>query len=179
MNDVQNESLYPFVNQTTYDIPALSALNRLAEATVRKEKSRRTKALCWLLGAIGLVAGAYCYPHQSLVGSLLLLYGVLLILVALSWKSFQLRSSQRQLQRGMRECTYCFDDDEILCHTEAGVTSYTYEQAYAVVADKDWYAIFFDTSHGIILRKEGFTVGDPVSFKAFVGQHTQLPIQEV
>lgn len=179
MNDGQNESLYPFVNQTTYDIPALSALNRLAEATVRKEKSRRTKALCWLFGVIGLVAGAYCYPHQSLVGSLLLLYGVLLILVALSWKSFQLRSSQRQLQRGMRECTYCFDDDEILCHTEAGVTRYTYDQTYAVVADKDWYAIFFDTSHGIILRKEGFTVGDPVSFKAFVGQHTQLPIQEV
>ena len=43
-----NESLYPFVNHTTYDIKALSALNRLAEASVRKEKSRRTKSLCWL-----------------------------------------------------------------------------------------------------------------------------------
>ena len=50
-----NESLYPFVNHTTYDIKALSALNRLAEASVRKEKSRRTKSLCWLLGVVGLV----------------------------------------------------------------------------------------------------------------------------
>ena len=55
-----NESLYPFVNHTTYDIKALSALNRLAEASVRKEKSRRTKSLCWLLGVVGLVGGAYC-----------------------------------------------------------------------------------------------------------------------
>ena len=60
-----NESLYPFVNHTTYDIKALSALNRLAEASVRKEKSRRTKSLCWLLGVVGLVGGAYCYPHQK------------------------------------------------------------------------------------------------------------------
>ena len=75
-----NESLYPFVNHTTYDIKALSALNRLAEASVRKEKSRRTKSLCWLLGVVGLVGGAYCYPHQNLVGSLLLLYGVILLL---------------------------------------------------------------------------------------------------
>ncbi len=153
-----NESMYPFVNHTTYDMQALSALNRLAEATVRKEKSRRTRALCWLLGVVGLVAGAYCYPHQSLVGSLLLLY---------------------ELQRGMRECTYEFDDDEIICNTEAGVTRYSYEQTYAVVSDKDWYAIFFDISHGIVIRKTGFTVGDPVSFKAFIGQHTQLPIQEI
>ena len=172
------ESLYPFVNHTTYDVRALVALNNLAEASVRKDKSRRTKMLCWLLGVVGLVAGAYCYPHQSLVGSLLLLYGVILLLVAISWKSFQLRSSQRQLQRGMRECTYEFDEDEIICNTEAGIQRYAYEQTYAVVTNADWYAIFFDLSHGIIIDKNGFTVGDAMSFKAFIGQHTQLPIQE-
>ena len=152
-----NESLYPFVNHTTYDIKALSALNRLAEASVRKEKSRRTKSLCWLLGVVGLVGGAYCYPHQNLVGSLLLLYGVILLLVAISWKNFQLRSSQRQLPRGMRECTYEFDEEEIICNTEAGITRYSYEQAFAVVSDQNWYVIFFDMSHGIILDKAGFT----------------------
>lgn len=172
------ESLYPFVNHTTYDVKALAALNNLAESSVRKDKSRRTKVLCWLLGVLGLVAGAYCYPHQSLVGSLLLLYGVILLLVAISWKSFQLRSSQRQLQRGMRECTYEFDEDEIICNTEAGIQRYAYDQTYAVVANADWYAIFFDLSHGIIIDKKGFTVGDAMSFKAFIGQHTQLPIQE-
>ena len=173
-----NESLYPFVNHTTYDIKALSALNRLAEASVRKEKSRRTNSLCWLLGVVGLVGGAYCYPHQNLVGSLLLLYGVILLLVAISWKNFQLRSSQRQLPRGMRECTYEFDEEEIICNTEAGITRYSYEQAFAVVSDQNWYVIFFDMSHGIILDKAGFTTGDAMSFKAFIGQHTQLPIQE-
>ena len=101
-----NESLYPFVNQTTYDRRALTALNDLAEKSVRKEKSRITRLLCFVLGLIGLVAGAYVYPKQSMVGSLLLLYGVLLLLVGISWKSFQLRSSQRQLQRGMKICTY-------------------------------------------------------------------------
>ena len=138
----------------------------------------RMGGLLRLLGVVGLVGGAYCYPHQNLVGSLLLLYGVILLLVAISWKNFQLRSSQRQLPRGMRECTYEFDEEEIICNTEAGITRYSYEQAFAVVSDQNWYVIFFDMSHGIILDKAGFTTGDAMSFKAFIGQHTQLPIQE-
>ena len=85
MNESSSESLYPFVNQTTYDQKALMALNHLAELSVRKEKSRRTRSLCLLLGAVGLIGGAYLYPSQTLVGSLLLLYGVLLLLVGISW----------------------------------------------------------------------------------------------
>ena len=181
-----NESLYPFVNHTTYDIKALSALNRLGEIIgealdihkLCSSKAERTDRIKELLGVVGLVGGAYCYPHQNLVGSLLLLYGVILLLVAISWKNFQLRSSQRQLPRGMRECTYEFDEEEIICNTEAGITRYSYEQAFAVVSDQNWYVIFFDMSHGIILDKAGFTTGDAMSFKAFIGQHTQLPIQE-
>ena len=49
-----NESLYPFVNQTSYDTRALSALNLMAEATVRKEKSQKTRMLCLILGALGI-----------------------------------------------------------------------------------------------------------------------------
>lgn len=171
-------SLYPFVNKTNYDRRALMALNDLAEKTVRKEKSRMTRLLCYVGGVIGLAAGAYLYESYSLVSSLLLLYGVILLYVGLSWKSFQLRSSQRQLQRGMQVCTYEFDEEEIICTTGAGVQRYSYEQAFAVASDKDWYAIFFDASHGIIIDRKGFVEGDDLFFKAFIGQHTQLPIQE-
>ena len=174
-----NESLYPFVNHTTYDLNALRALNDIAEATVRKDKSRRTKVLGALLGVFGLVAGAMLYPKQSLIGSLLLLYGVVLLLMVLRWKSFQLRTSQQQLQKGMRECTYEFDEEEMICNTEAGVTRHPYEQMFAVVSSQDWYAIFFDESHGVMLDKKGFTTGDAMSFKSFIGQRTMLPIQEI
>lgn len=173
-----SESLYPFVNETTYDRAALTALNDLAEKSVRKEKSRRTRYLCTILGLAGLVAGVFCYKYQTMVGSLLLLYGVLLLVLALNWKSFQLRSSQRQLQQGVRVCTYEFDDDEIICNTGAGVNRYSYEQIYAVAADAKWYAIFFDMNNGIIIDRNGFTEGDDMFFKGFIGQHAQLPIQD-
>ena len=173
-----NESLYPFVNHTTYDIKALSALNRLAEASVRKEKSRRTKSLCWLLGVVGLVGGAYCYPHQNLVGSLLLLYGVILLLVAISWKNFQLRSSQRQLPRGRRECTYEFDEEEIICDTEAGITRYSYEQAFRRGIRPELVRHLFrheprhHSGQGRLHHRGRNVLQSPI------GQHTQLPIQE-
>ncbi len=175
-----NESLYSFVNQTAYDSRALAALNLMAEATVRKEKSRRNRMLCFILGVFGLAAGTFLYPQQNLIGSLLLLYGVLLLLVGISWKRFQLRSSQRQLQRGAQSVVYEFDDEEIVCHLQTGtIQRYTYDQIDAVASNDSWYAVFFDQDHGIILDKNGFTQGDALSFRAFIGQHTMLPILDI
>jgi hypothetical protein len=171
-----NEAEY--VNVTQYDTRALTALNDLAQRSVRKESSQRTRRLAFLMGLVGLVLGAVVYPMQSMVGSLLLLYGVLLLLLVMNWKSFQLRSSRRQLQHGVKTCTYTFTGQEIICETEAATLRYAYDQAFAVVADRDWYAIFFDAAHGVILDKNGFTQGDPLLFKSFLGQHTMLPIQE-
>jgi|GEM_PF-1097191 len=179
-SDDPGDGLHPFVNHTGYDTRALSALNLMAEATVRKEKSQRTRMLCLILGAFGLVAGFFCYKNNSLIGGLLVLYGVLLLFVGISWKNFQLRSSKRQLQRGAQSVVYEFDDEEIVCNLSTGIIHrYSYDQIDAVVSNDEWYAIFFDMDHGIILDKAGFTVGDALSFRAFIGQHTMLPIQDI
>ena len=170
----------PFVNRTDYDTRALAALNRMAEATVRKEKSQKTRMLCLVLGVFGLVAGYFCYKNNTLIGSLLALYGALLLFVGVTWKSFRLRSSRRQLQRGAQSVVYEFDEEEIVCRLASGVIHrYAYNQIEAVVSDEEWYAIFFDMDHGIVLDKAGFTAGDAPSFKSFIGQHTMLPIQEI
>ena len=173
-----NESLYPFVNHTTYDLKALGAMNRLAELSVRREKSRRTKGICGVLGLIGLVGGVYCYPHQNHGGqpddavrrdpadSAHLLEELPAALLPAA------------AAPGDEGCTYEFDEEEIICTTAAGEQRYSYEQVFAVVSDMAWYVIFFDASHGIILDKNGFSVGGRPDFKAFIGQHTQLPIQE-
>ena len=101
-----SESLYPFVNKTSYDLAALKALNDLAEKTVRKEKSKRTRTLCYIMGIVGLVGGALVYNMQNTIGSQLLLYGVLLLWVGISWKNWQLRSTKSQLKRCMHVCVY-------------------------------------------------------------------------
>ena len=179
-SDDPGDPLFSFVNHTSYDTRALSALNLMAEATVRKEKSQKTRMLCLILGVFGLAAGYFCYKNNTLVGSLLVLYGVLLLFVGVTWKNFQLRSSRRQLQRGAQDVRYEFGDEEIVCRLSSGIIQrYTYDQIEAVVSDEAWYAIFFDMDHGIVLDKAGFTTGDPMSFKAFIGQHTMLPIQEI
>ena len=59
------------------------------------------------------------------------------------------------------------------------VNRYSYEQVEAVVASKDYYAIFFDRNNGIIIDRKGFTEGDDMFFKSFIGQHTQLPVQDI
>ena len=60
-----NESLYPFVNHTTYDLKALGAMNRLAELSVRREKSRRTKGICGVLGTSAWWAACTATPTKT------------------------------------------------------------------------------------------------------------------
>ena len=165
-----NESLYPFVNHTTYDLKALGAMNRLAERGVRREKSRRTKGICGVLGLIGLVGGVYCYPPPKPGGqpddavrldpadSAHLLEELPAALLPAA-------------AQGMKECTYEFDEEEIICTTAAGERRYSYEQVFAVVSDMAWYVIFFDASHGIILDKNGFSVGTPGTLRPSSGRH--------
>lgn len=176
-----NEDFAPFVNQTTYDRRALEAMNRMAQATVRREKSKRTRLGNAVIGAAFLAGGIYCYMGEGwdLVGMLLVVYGALLLLMVLRWDAYQLRSSQRQLKSAMRECRYAFDEEIFTCTPQAGVTEHPYDQIFAVVADKDWYVLFFDEDHGVILDRKGFTAGDDMSFKPFIGQHTHLPIQDL
>lgn len=174
-----SDSIYPYVNKTNYDLAALKALNDLAEKTIRKEKSKRTRTLCYVIGTVCLVGGVLTNSIQSTVSSLLLIYGVLLLWVGISWKNWQLRSTKSQLKRGMQVCVYEFDDEEIICNTEAVVNRYSYEQVEAVAASQDYYAIFFDKNNGIIIDRKGFTEGDDMFFKSFIGQHTQLPILDV
>lgn len=174
-----SESLYPFVNTTNYDINALKALNDLAEKSVRKQMTKPKRILSGVIGVACLALGGYMMPSHPFVGAILLVYGVLLFLMCISWKSFHLKSSQRQLQRNAQVCTCEFSDDEIICNTDAFQQRFTYKEVFAVVTDQQWYAIFMDKNHGIILNRDGFTQGDPAMFKAFIGQHTKLPIQEV
>lgn len=174
------ESMYPFENKTTYDRPALEAMNRLAEATVRKKKSTRTRSLCFIIGVFLLAAGAYYYNVSNMIGSLMLIYGVLLLLGGLYWKKIQVWGSQRQLnQQRSRECTYVFDEEQFACVTENMTDAFRYEQVSTIVCDKDWYVLFFDEGHGVIIDRKGFTVGDDMSFRGFIGMHTQLPILDI
>ena len=174
------EAMYPFENKTTYDRPALEAMNRLAEATVRKKKATRTRSLCYILGVLLLAAGVYYYNISNMAGSLMLIYGVLLLLGGIYWKKLQIWSSQRQLaQQKSRECTYLFDEDNFCCVTESLTDAFSYDKVTAVVSDKDWYVLFFDQGHGVIIDRKGFTVGDDMTFRSFIGMHTQLPIMDV
>lgn len=173
------ESLHPFVNRTVYDEKALEALNNLAESSVRRGKSQQKRFLALLMGAVGLVLGVLLHNSHPMIAKLLLLYGVILLLLSLYWKKFQLKSSQRQLRASMRNCLYEFSEEGFTCSAEGGTEVFLYDQITAVVTDKDWIALFFDEGHGVILDKNGFTAGDAMGFRGFIGMHTQLPIQDL
>lgn len=172
------ESLYTFVNKTNYDRNALAALNDLAEKSVSKKKSQSTRILSLVGGVACLVLGVTMRESSGLASTLFLVYGVLLLLACISWRSLRLKSSQRQMKHGGSLCTYGFDEEGIFCQTDTFSQTFPYDQVFAVVMNDKWYAIFFDANHGIIMNRKGFTEGDDLSFKAYIGQHTQLPIQE-
>lgn len=148
---------------------------------MQKDRYRRNRMFCYILGILGLAGGVAIFaivPEKQALGAIALIYGLMLLLVGIYWNRFQVWSSQRQLVNGVKTCTYTFSDDMISCETESDVTHYAYNRVYAVAETETWFGLFFDLSHGVVIDKKGFTKGDPVSFKAFIGRRTKLPIQE-
>jgi len=170
------------INTTNYDQKALSAMNRLASATVQKKKTMTTRSFCIGLGILGLAAGIFVYlrlPEKKTIGNLCLLYGILLMAVGLNWNRFQAWTSGKMMSPGIAKCTYSFEEDAVTVTNDAGESRYAYSRFDAAAEDDDWFMLFMDSKHGMIIDKSGFTAGSDEDLRTLIQETMKLPLDRV
>lgn len=171
-----------FINDTNYNQNSLNALNRLAGQTVDREKKRLYRALCVILGFLGLAGGFYLQQiaqKEGILPSFAYLYGSILLFVGIFWYPFQNYTSKRMLTRGMQSCHFEFDNEGFTSENQATSSYYHYRNLYAISENDHFYALFLDSKHGIILSKSGFTAGGSNIFASFLEEKTGLTIRKV
>ncbi|MEG2000597.1 MAG: YcxB family protein [Evtepia sp.] len=156
-----------YINHTTYDKRALTALNYFAGKTIQKKKTAISRTFCIVMGILGLAAGLtllFLAHEKQTLAALALLYGVLFLGVGLFWTQFQTWSSKRMMMQNVKHCTFVFDEEGVSMENEVETTHYLYRRLRTVAENKDWYVFFMDAQHGFALDKAGF---DSVNLKAF------------
>lgn len=167
------------INKTTYDKPTLSALNRLTCQTIQKTKTRITRAVCLVLGIVGIVGGILLNQgdYNPTVSALVMLYGVILLAASLFWSHFQTWTSSRMMAQGMKHCTFTFQDDALVADNDTATSRYAYHRFTAMAEDDHWFVLYLDPKHGIILSKTGFTSGDAAQARQLLETQTGLTFQ--
>lgn len=171
-----------FINDTNYNKKSLNALNRLAGQTIDPGKKRIYRIVCVVIGALALADGFYLQAVKQMEGivpSLVVVYGLLLLFLGLFWYQFQYYTSKRMMTRGMQTCHYHFEEDGFSSKTQLTDTSYYYHNLFAISENDNFYALFLDSKHGIIIDKSGFTKGDSHSFASFLEEKSGLTIKKV
>lgn len=171
-----------YINKTVYDQNALGALNRLAVKTVQKQKTFLSRAFCFVFGILGLGIGATLLfgPQQDRsLGTLGILYGVMFLGIGTFWTRFQTWTSRRMLTLGVKNCTFSFDDFSVTVENEMETNRYLYRNLYAAVEDENWYVLFLDKKHGIVLDKSGFTMGEAAAFRAYLEEKIGQPVEQI
>lgn len=168
------------INQTTYDKPTLTALNRLTCQTIQKTKTQATRGICLILGIAGIAVGILLGRKPDFsptVASLVMLYGLILFAASLFWSRFQTWTSGRMMSEGMKHCTFTFQEDALVADNEAASSRYAYHHFTALAEDDQWFVLYLDPKHGIILNKNGFTAGTAKQAHELLEKSTGLTFQ--
>lgn len=170
------------INKTDYNQRALSAMNRLACATVLKKKSMTTRSFCYVLGIVGLATGIFVYlriPDKQTIGTICLLYGIILMAVGFKWNRFQAWTSGKMLSPNTVQYTYSFDEDALTVISDAGTSRFAYSRFESAAEDDEWFMLFLDNKHGVIVDKNGFSAGSAEELRTLIQQTMKLPIDRV
>ena len=165
------------INQTTYDKPTLSALNRLTCQTIQKTKTLVTRAVCLVMGVGGIVVGIMLGRQPDFnptIASLIMLYGLIFFAASLFWSRFQTWTSGKMMSQGMKHCTFTFEEDALIADNETATSRYAYHRFTALAEDDNWLVLYLDPKHGIILSKKGFQKGDAAQARELLEATTGL-----
>lgn len=165
-----------FRNQTTYDKKALTAMNRIHGKTLGRTRTMVVRSLCLLIGLVGLISGIYIGSTKgtSLFVSLSMAYGLLFLAIAVFWYSVMAKSSQLSVTAGQNTNVSHFREDGFTEVPQNWPTSYHYEDLCEIAEDSQYFVLFLDKTHSVIISKSQ----DSASFAPFLEEKTGLQLKK-
>lgn len=165
----------------TYDLRALTAMNRAMRKTVRKKRSCRTHIFGWIVFAVGaaLAAGDIVGDNFSARTVFMLFWCVLLVTVLIFEDALNARISRRRMLSGIEKTEVVFTPDGFTSRSEAGMSEWKYSRIRAVAETEDYFVFALDENYGQIYDKSTLTGGTAEEFATFIAEKTGTDIQKI
>lgn len=166
--------------KTVYDQRALTAMARGLRKTVRRKRSRRSRAVGWVLIALALLFG---------VGDLILEQGgkmwldlaVAAVLLAVLLTEDRLNGffAGRKVLPGSREVETVFTEQDYVAAVRNAQTRWSYASIRAVAEGKDYIVLALSDRHAQVYDKRGISGGTAEELLALLRDKTGVTVTKM
>lgn len=87
------------------------------------------------------------------------------------------KSSQQTVAAGQNVNVSHFREDGFTEGTQNRPIAYNYDALCEITENKEYFVLFLDKTHSIILDKSGFSEGDPEAFASFLEEKNRTSHQ--
>lgn len=163
--------------KTVYDQKALTAMARGLRKTVRRKRSRRSRAVGWVLVALALLFGVGdLILDPGWEGWLDLAVAVVLLLILLTEDRVNGFLAGRKMLPGSREVEAVFTEQDYVTTVQNAQTRWSYASIRAIAQGKDYIALALSDRHAQIYDKGGISGGTAEDLLKLLGEKTGLPV---
>lgn len=171
-----------FTFTTAYDQSALTAMARVLRKTVRRNHSRRSHILGWIVAILGLLLSLPLGNENFTVSykTVFTWFAVAVIIFALinedAINGYVAR--KRNLPK-MTKSVSEFSKASYRSSTEVGTTEFYYENIIALAETAKYFVFVFSKSHAQVYDKRSLTGGSLDAFREFIQDAASCRIQTV
>lgn len=163
--------------KTVYDQKALTAMARGLRKTVRRKRSRRSRAVGWVLVALALLFGVGdLILDPGWEGWLDLGVAAVLLVVLLTEDRVNGFLAGRKMLPGSREVEAVFTEQDYVTTVQNAQTRWSYESIRAIAQGKDSIVLALSDRHAQIYDKGGISGGTAEDLLKRLGEKTGLPV---
>ena len=171
-----------FVAESIYDQKAVTAMARVLRRTVRKNHSRRSHLLGWIIVVLALLLSflpgedGFSVTSKTVVTWLVVLVMVVTLLFEDSINGYFAR---KRALPGTERTTTIFQPDGYRSVNAAGETLWSYGNVKTVVEAGDYLVFVLNQNHAQVYDKRTISGGTEAEFQKFLMGVTGKPLQRV
>ena len=171
-----------FAVETTYDIPAMTAMAHVLRRTMRRKHTRISHIAGWILVALALLLaipldGSPFVWNRTVVIDLAV--AAVLVIVLFGEDPINGWVASRRTLPSIRTGITYFTDSCYSSVFPVGKSEWQYSAILQAAETKQYFVLVFSQSHAQVYAKAGFATGSPEAFAFFLEEKTGKPVLKV
>ncbi len=170
-----------FTCETQYSVKSLTVMAKVLRKTVKKKRSRITRAFAWAFAVLGLLVMALNLALGVVDLSMVVLVASVLVLLAVIFFEDRLNGwvAMKHMLPGSDKAATVFSEDGFVTTAQAGRTEWKYDSITLTAETAEFVVFVFGKNHAQLHDKRFLQGGTEEEFRQFLETRTGKSVQRV
>lgn len=160
-----------FTFETIYNQKALTTMAKALRKTVRKNKSRRSHILGWIVMIMGVLLAVNSLRSGVIFSAknMVTWLAIIAIFIVFIWEDkINGYIARKRMLSGTEKATTIFNEEGFVSTTEIGKTEWNYDKVIRIADTKDYFVFIYSANHAQVYDKNNISGGTTEEFYRFI-----------